>query len=51
MMKRYEFSLMVVSGMESPYSNAVGMIFSMGMFEALWNQLFIVLIVGRLLMK
>ena len=51
MMKRCELSLMVLSGMESPYGNAIGMIFSMGMVESLLGQLFIVLIVGRLLMK
>ena len=51
MMKRCELSLMVLSGMESPYGNAIGMIFSTGMVEALLGQLFIVLIVGRLLMK
>jgi hypothetical protein len=51
LMKRYEFSLMVLSGMDSPYGNATDMIYSMGMVEALWGQLFIVLIVGRLLMK
>lgn len=51
LMKRFEFSLMVLSGMDSPYSNATGMIFSLGMVEALWGQLFVVLIVGRLMMK
>lgn len=51
LMKRFEFSLMVLSGMDSPYSNANGMIFSLGTIEALWGQLFVVLIVGRLMMK
>jgi hypothetical protein len=51
MMKRIEFSLMVLSGMNNPYTSAGNMIFSMGTIEALWGQLFIVLIVGRLLMK
>lgn len=51
LMKRYEFSLMVLSGMNSPYDNPIGMIFSIGTIEAVWGQLFIVLIVGRLLMK
>lgn len=51
LMKRYEFSLMVLSGMNSPYVNPIGMIFSIGTIEAVWGQLFIVLIVGRLLMK
>ena len=51
LMKRYEFSLMILSGMDSPYNNANGMILAMGMVEALVGQLFVVLIVGRLLMK
>jgi hypothetical protein len=51
LMKRFEFSLMVLSGMDSPYGNAAGMIFSLGTLEALWGQLFVVLIVGRLMMK
>jgi hypothetical protein len=51
LMKRFEFSLMVLSGMDSPYGNANGMIFSLGTIEALWGQLFVVLIVGRLMMK
>jgi hypothetical protein len=51
LMKRIEFSLMVLSGMDNPYTNAAGMIFSLGTIEAVWGQLFVVLIVGRLLMK
>jgi hypothetical protein len=51
MMKRIEFSLMILSGMDSPYGNASSMIFSLGTVEALWGQLFVVLIVGRLMMK
>lgn len=51
LMKRIEYSLMVLSGMDSPYSDQIGMIFSLGTIEALWGQVFIVLIVGRLLMK
>jgi hypothetical protein len=51
LMKRYEFSLMVLSGMDTPYGNQVAMIFSLGTIEALSGQLFIVLIVGRLMMK
>ena len=51
LMKRFEFSLMILSGMNSPYDNPIGMIFSIGTIEAVWGQLFIVLIVGRLLMK
>jgi hypothetical protein len=50
-MKRIEFSLMILSGMDSPYGNASSMIFSLGTVEALWGQLFVVLIVGRLMMK
>jgi hypothetical protein len=51
LMKRFEYSLMVLSGMDSPYGNQIAMIFSLGTIEAIWSQLFIVLIVGRLLMK
>jgi hypothetical protein len=51
LMKRFEFSLMVLSGMDSPYNNATGMIFSLGTVEALLGQLFVVLIVGRLMMR
>ncbi len=51
LMRRYEFSLMILSGMNSPYDNPIGMIFSIGTIEAVRGQLFIVLIVGRLLMK
>ncbi len=51
LMKRYEFSLMILSGMTTPYNNPTGMIYSLGTIEAVWGQLFIVLIVGRLLMK
>ncbi len=51
LMKRIEFSLMVLSGLGSPYGNATGMVFSLATVEALWGQLFVILIVGRLLMK
>jgi hypothetical protein len=51
LMKRFEFSLMVLSGMNSPYDDAAPMIFSLGTVEALWGQLFVVLIVGRLMMR
>jgi hypothetical protein len=37
--------------MDNPYNNAASMIYSMGTVEALWGQVFIVLIVGRLLSK
>ena len=49
LMKRYGYSLTVLSGMNSPFGNASDMIFSMGTVEALWGQIFIVLIVARLL--
>lgn len=49
-MMRYEFSLMVLGGMDNPYQVA-GMVLSLGTVEALCGQLFVVLIVGRLLMK
>jgi hypothetical protein len=50
LMKRIEYSLMVLSGMDNPYGSANGMIFAMGTIEALWGQLFVILIVGRLMM-
>jgi hypothetical protein len=51
LMKRFGYSLTVLSGMNSPFGNAADMIFSMGTVEALWGQIFIVLIVARLLTK
>jgi hypothetical protein len=51
LMKRIEFSLMILSGMGTPYEHASGMVYSLATVEALWGQLFVVLIVGRLLMK
>jgi hypothetical protein len=50
LMKRIEYSLMVLSGMDNPYGTAHGMVFSMGTIEAIWGQLFVILIVGRLMM-
>jgi hypothetical protein len=49
-MKRLDFSLMVLSGMDTPYQPN-GVLYALGMIEALWGQIFIVLIVGRLLVK
>jgi hypothetical protein len=49
-MKRMDFSLMVLSGMDTPYT-PTGVLYALGMIEALWGQIFIVLIVGRLLVK
>lgn len=49
-MKRMEFSLMVLSGMDVPFQPN-GVLYALGMIEALWGQIFIVLIVGRLLIK
>ena len=51
LMRRFEFSLMILSGMDHPYANPAGMIFSLGTVEALFGQLYVVLIVARLLMK
>lgn len=51
LMKRFGFSLMVLSGMGTPYPNASELMFATGTIEALWGQIFIVLIVGRLLVK
>ena len=50
LMKRMGYSLMVLSGADSPYT-ATSLIHMMGTIEALWGQLFVVLIVGRLLVK
>ena len=51
LMERMEYSLSILSGMNTPYDHPIGMIYSIGMIEALWGQLFFVLIVGRLMMK
>ncbi len=51
LMKRIELSLMILSGMDSPYPDASPIVYSLGTIEALWGQLFVILIVGRLLMK
>ncbi len=50
-MKRIEFSFMVLAGMDNPYASVTGMVSSMATAEALFGQLFVVLIVGRLLVK
>lgn len=51
LMTRFEFSLMILSGMNTPYTNLTGMVNTLGTIEAVLGQLFIVLIVGRLLVK
>lgn len=48
--KRMRYSLMVLSGMDSPYS-ATGAINMASTIEALWDQWFVILIVGRLIMS
>lgn len=50
LMKSINFSLMVLSGMNTPYS-PTGVLYALGMIEAIWGQIFVVLIVGRLLVK
>jgi hypothetical protein len=50
-MKRIEFSFMVLAGMDNPYAAVAGMVTSLATAEALFGQLFVVLIVGRLLVK
>lgn len=50
LMKRMGYSLMVLSGMDTPYT-ATGVIYMASTIEALWGQLFVILIVGRLMMK
>ncbi len=51
MMKRVGFSFMVLSGMGFPYQHVSELMYAAGTVEALWGQIFIVLIVGRLLVK
>ncbi len=50
LMKRMGYSVMVLSGMNIPYV-PTGVIYMASTFEALWGQLFVVLIVGRLMIK
>ncbi|HTH55789.1 MAG TPA: hypothetical protein VL728_07060 [Cyclobacteriaceae bacterium] len=50
LMKRMGYSMMVLSGMNIPYT-PTGTIYMASTFEALWGQLFVVLIVGRLMIK
>ncbi|GHN00133.1 hypothetical protein WSM22_16220 [Cytophagales bacterium WSM2-2] len=50
LMKRIGYSMMVLSGMDTPYS-ATSVIYMASTFEALWGQLFVILIVGRLMIK
>lgn len=50
LMKRIGYSMMVLSGMNIPYT-PTGTIYMASTFEALWGQLFVVLIVGRLMIK
>lgn len=50
LMKRMGYSMMVLSGMDTPYT-PTGVIYMASTFEALWGQLFVILIVGRLMMK
>lgn len=51
LMKRMSYSLMVLAGVDTPYDAPTGVIYFMSTLEALWNQVFVVLIVGRLMMK
>ena len=51
LMKRCEFSLMVLSGMDTPYASVSPLISSLATVEALWGQLFVIFIVGRLMVK
>jgi hypothetical protein len=50
-MTRIGFSLMVLSGMGTPFGHISGLLYSTATIEALLGQLFIVLIVGRFLVK
>lgn len=50
LMQRMGYSMMVLSGMNIPYT-PTGTIYMASTFEALWGQLFVVLIVGRLMIK
>ena len=51
LMKRMSYSMMILSGIGTPYPAPSGVVYMISTFEALWGQLFIVLIVGRLLIK
>jgi hypothetical protein len=51
LMTRVGFSLMVLSGMNTPFEHISGLLYSAVTIEALWGQIFIVLIVGRFLVK
>lgn len=50
-MKRVAYSMTILSGMDSPWTGASELLHAMGTIEALWGQIFIVLIVGRLLVN
>ena len=43
------YSMTVLAGMDNSYSNAIKLIRNIGVLEALWGNMFIVLLVGRLL--
>ena len=43
------YSMTVLAGMDNSYGNAIKLIRNIGVLEALWGNLFIVLLVGRLL--
>ena len=51
LIRRIGYSLMVLSGMDTPYPNVSDLLHAAATVEALFGQLFIVLIVGRLLTK
>jgi hypothetical protein len=43
------YSMTILGGMETPYPDAIPLIRNLGIIESVWANLFIVLLVGRLL--
>lgn len=51
LMDRISYSIMILSGLDNPYENITEAVTNMSIIESLWGNLFVVLIVGRLLVK
>lgn len=43
------YSLSILGGMDTPYPNAVKLVRNIGVIESVWSNLFVVLIIGKLL--
>ena len=43
------YSMTILGGQDTPYPNAIPLVTNLGIIEAVWSNLFIVLLVGRLL--